>query len=143
KAILAAKEAALTVQASAHKVYTTTLTYPEIISAYEAFAKKSTSCKLFTYGTTDIGKPLHLFVISKSKEFDPETLRKQNKRILLINNGIHPGEPDGIYASIELVNTLLKDETKIPDDVVICIIPVYNVDGCLNRGKYSRANQNG
>lgn len=129
--------------AQPRKVYTTTPAYPEIISTYDAFAKKSTSCKLLTYGTTDVGKPLHLFVISQTKEFDPEKLRAQNKRILLINNGIHPGEPDGIDASIEMVNTLLKDESKIPNDVVVCIIPVYNIDGCLNRGKYSRANQNG
>ena len=125
------------------KNYSTTLTYYEIVSSYEAFAKKSTSVKLFTYGTTDVGKPLQLLVISKNKNFNPDSLRKQNKRILLINNGIHPGEPDGIDASVELVNFLLKDETKIPNDVVICIIPVYNIDGCLNRGKYSRANQNG
>lgn len=125
------------------KVYTTTPTYPEIISAYEGFAKQSAYCKLLSYGTTDVGKPLQLFVISKNKMFDPEALRKRDKRILLINNGIHPGEPDGIDASIELVTTLLKDSSKIPDDVVICIIPVYNIDGCLNRGKFSRANQNG
>ena len=140
-------------QSPSRKVYTTTLTYPQIISAYEVFAKQSAYCKLLTYGTTDVGKPLHLFVISKTKEFNPEILRKQNKRILLINNGIHPGEPDGIDASIEMVNTLLKGESNapveasgkagIPNDVVICIIPVYNIDGCLNRGKYSRVNQNG
>jgi len=29
------------------------------------------------------------------------------------------------------------------DKVVIVAIPVYNVDGCLNRGSYSRANQDG
>lgn len=129
--------------AQTKKVYTTTLTYPEIVKTYEDFAKKSSLVKLFTYGTTDVGKPLQLLVISKNKNFDADSLRKQNKRILLINNGIHPGEPDGIDACVELVNTLLKDEKKIPDDVVICIIPVYNIDGCLNRGKYSRANQNG
>ena len=117
------------------KIFTTTPAYPDLVSAYTAFAKQSTSYKLLTYGTTDVGKPLHLLVISKSKEFDPEVLRKQNKRILLINNGIHPGEPDGIDASIETVGTLLKDVNKIPDDVVICIIPVYNVGGCLNRIK--------
>jgi len=124
-------------------VYTTTPTYSEIISTYETFAKQNDCTKLLSYGTTDVGKPLHVFVISKSKEFNPEILRKQNKRVLLINNGIHPGEPDGIDASIEMVKTLLADKTKLPNDVVICIIPVYNVDGCLNRGKYSRANQNG
>lgn len=120
-----------------------TPTYSEIISTYETFAKQNDCTKLLTYGITDIGKPLHLFVISKSKEFTPETLRKQNKRVLLINNGIHPGEPDGIDASIRLAKTLLADKSKIPDSVVICIIPVYNVDGCLNRNKYSRVNQNG
>jgi len=125
------------------RLYTTTPAYTEIVSRYEGFTKQSASCRLLEYGTTDVGKPLHLLVISKSKEFDARTLRNQNKRILLINNGIHPGEPDGIDASIELVNTLLKDESKIPANVVICIIPVYNVDGCLNRGKYSRVNQNG
>ena len=27
--------------------------------------------------------------------------------------------------------------------MVVCIIPIYNVDGALNRGSFSRANQNG
>lgn len=125
------------------KVYTTTPAYAEIVGAYEAFAKQSDACRLLTYGTTDAGKPLHLFVISKTKEFDPVKLRAAGKRVFLINNGIHPGEPDGIDASIELVNTFLKEPAKLPNDVVVCIIPVYNVDGCLNRGRYSRANQNG
>jgi hypothetical protein len=125
------------------KVFTTTPTYEEIITAYTGFSMESPNTKLLTYGTTDVGKPLHLFVISKDRVFDPVELRKQNKRILLINNGIHPGEPDGIDASIELVKTLLAKPALLPSDLVICIIPVFNVDGCLNRGKYSRVNQNG
>ncbi|MEW6467601.1 MAG: M14 family metallopeptidase [Bacteroidota bacterium] len=125
------------------KVYTTTLTYPEIIAAYQSLEKKSPYAKLLTCDTTDIGKPLHLFVISKSKVFDPAGVSKLGKTVLLINNGIHPGEPDGIDASVEFATTLLSNEKNIPDSVVICIIPVYNIDGCLNRGKYSRANQNG
>ncbi len=130
-------------QTGSRKVYNTTLTYSEIVSSYESFSKQSPFVKLFSCGTTDVGKPLQLFVISKTKEFDPDSLKKKNKRILLINNGIHPGEPDGIDASVEMVKTLLAKPSEIPDDVVICIIPVYNIDGCLNRGKYSRANQNG
>jgi hypothetical protein len=125
------------------KVFTTTPTYDEIITAFTGFSRESPQTKLLTYGTTDAGKPLHLFVISKSRVFDPAELRKQGKRILLINNGIHPGEPDGIDASIELTKTLLSQPNKLPDNLVICIVPVFNVDGCLNRGSYSRANQNG
>ncbi|MGB4774298.1 MAG: M14 family metallopeptidase [Daejeonella sp.] len=118
-----------------------TATYSEIISFYTTLDQKYDQMKMFTCGLTDIGKPLHLVVLSKDKVFDPTIIRKQNKRILLINNGIHPGEPEGIDASMMLARDLLE-KNKLPNDVVICIITVYNIDGCLNRG-VSRVNQNG
>lgn len=120
-----------------------TTTYTEAIRFYEGLAKTfPQQAKLFTYGSTDFGKPLHLLVLSKKGVFDPQTLRKNNKRIFLINNGIHPGEPEGIDASMMLARDLLKGN-KLPEDVVICIIPVYNIDGSHNRSGTSRANQNG
>lgn len=124
-----------------HKTATTT--YAEAISFYENLAKAyPQQAKLFTYGSTDFGKPLHLLVLSKSKVFDPAALRKSDKRILLINNGIHPGEPEGIDASMMLARDLLKNN-KLPENVVIAIIPLYNIDGSHNRTGTSRANQNG
>lgn len=121
----------------------TTTTYEEAITFYQglaaSFPKQS---KLLTYGNTDFGKPLHLLVLSKDGIFDPDGVKKANKRILLINNGIHPGEPEGIDASMILARTLLKNN-QLPSDVVICIIPVYNIGGSHNRYSTSRANQNG
>jgi len=119
-----------------------TTTYDNAISYYENLAKKYPQSKLFTYGNTDFGKPLHLLVLSKNKVFDPAQIRTNNKRIFLINNGIHPGEPEGIDASMMLARDLLKDN-KLPEDVVICIIPLYNIGGSFNRSGTSRANQNG
>ncbi|RDC54410.1 hypothetical protein DU508_22075 [Pedobacter chinensis] len=119
-----------------------TTTYNEAISYYENIAKTYPQAKLFTYGSTDFGKPLHLLVLSRDRVFDPIAIRKNNKRILLINNGIHPGEPEGIDASMMLARDLLKTD-QLPKDVVICIIPVYNIDGSFNRTSTSRANQNG
>jgi hypothetical protein len=119
-----------------------TATYDEAIAFYQKLAKSSAQAKLLTYGSTDFGKPLHLLVLSKDKIFDPAEIRKSNRRILLINNGIHPGEPEGIDASMMLARDLLKDNL-LPENVVICIIPVYNIDGSFNRGNSSRANQNG
>jgi len=119
-----------------------TATYTEAIHYYQSLAKTYPQAKLMTYGPTDFGPPLHLLVLSKDKMFDPMAIRKSNKRILLINNGIHPGEPEGIDASMMLARDLLK-ENKLPKNVVICIIPVYNIDGSFNRGSTSRANQNG
>lgn len=124
-----------------HKKETTT--YAEAISFYEGLAKAyPQQAKLFTYGSTDFGKPLHLLVLSKTKIFDPAAIRKANKRFFLINNGIHPGEPEGIDASMMFARDLLKSN-KLPEDVVIGIIPVYNIDGSHNRTGTSRANQNG
>jgi len=118
-----------------------TATYAQVISYYQKLSRQYPQMKLFNYGTTDIGKPLTLIVLSKDKIFDPAQIKKQNKRVLLINNGIHPGEPEGIDASMMLTRDLLKNN-KLPKDVVLCFIAVYNIDGCLNRG-VSRPNQNG
>ncbi|MBC7745788.1 MAG: hypothetical protein H7096_11870 [Flavobacterium sp.] len=118
-----------------------TATYSEAISFYQALDKKYAQLKLITYGLTDIGIPLHLAVLSRDGDFDPAEIRKKNKTIILINNGIHPGEPEGIDASMMLARNLLK-KNEIPANVVICIVPIYNVDGSLNRGN-SRINQNG
>jgi hypothetical protein len=119
-----------------------TATYDEAIAFYKKLVKTAPQAKLFSYGSTDFGKPLHLLVLSKYKVFDPAEIRKSNKRILLINNGIHPGEPEGIDASMMLARDLLKGN-RLPEDVVICIIPIYNIDGAFNRSNTSRANQNG
>jgi hypothetical protein len=122
-----------------------TVTYAEAIDFYTQLDSGHERAKLFTYGPTDCGKPLHLFVISSDKDFDPVSLHKKNKRIILINNAIHPGEPDGVDACIKwsediLVRNLYDSLLK---NVVICIIPVYNIDGALDRGCCARANQNG
>jgi hypothetical protein len=118
-----------------------TATYAEVMTYYQTLAKQQPQMKLLNYGSTDIGKPLTLVVLSKDKVFDPVLIKKQNKRVLLINNGIHPGEPEGIDASMMLARDLLK-KNQLPKDVVICFIAVYNIDGNMNRGQ-SRANQNG
>ncbi|WP_413670052.1 M14 family zinc carboxypeptidase [Mucilaginibacter sp. Mucisp86] len=119
-----------------------TATYAQVIDYYQKLNKLyPEQMKLINYGTTDVGKPLTLVVLSKDKVFDPAVIKKQNKRVLLINNGIHPGEPEGIDASMMLVRDMLKNNT-LPKDVVICLIALYNIDGNLNRG-VSRVSQNG
>ncbi|TDQ09413.1 zinc carboxypeptidase [Pedobacter metabolipauper] len=119
-----------------------TTTYNQAIQYYTDLIKNFPEARLLSYGSTDFGKPLHLLVLSADKNFDPVKIRKDNKRILLINNGIHPGEPEGIDASMMLARDLLTQKA-LPKNVVICIIPVYNIDGSFNRSSTSRANQNG
>jgi len=119
-----------------------TSTYDAAILFYKELAKTYPQARLLSYGNTDFGKPLSLLVLSEDKVFDPAAIRKSDKRILLINNGIHPGEPEGVDASMMLARDLLKNN-QLPSNVVICIIPIYNIDGSFNRSSTSRANQNG
>ncbi|RYY13352.1 MAG: hypothetical protein EOO04_32040, partial [Chitinophagaceae bacterium] len=122
---------------------TETPTYQEIISWWKALDEKYPQISLRTMGATDAGFPLHLVIVSADKDFDFSSLRKKNKRIILINNGIHPGEPDGIDASMLLVRDIVSGSRKLPADIVLAIIPVYNIGGCLNRSANYRVDQNG
>jgi Zinc carboxypeptidase len=118
-------------------------TYFEAIDWYKALDKQSPLLQMKTMGMTDAGYPLHLVLLSSDGQFNPSTWHRQKKAVVLINNGIHPGEPDGIDASMMLVRDIVKGKIKLPGNVVLALIPVYNIGGCLNRNKSSRANQNG
>ena len=118
----------------------TTPTYAGIIEAYKEIADSNPlTSRLDIVGTTDVGKPLHALIIDARGMFEPVTAGR-NQVVCMILNGIHPGEPCGINASIAFA----REKASHPDsNVVYCIIPVYNVGGALNRGSSSRANQNG
>jgi len=117
--------------------------YHEIISWWQQLDKQSGKIKMLTMGMTDAGYPLHLVVVANNGDHNVENIRKNNKRIILVNNGIHPGEPDGIDASMLLARDIVVNKIKIPDNVVLAIIPVYNIGGCLNRSANYRVDQNG
>lgn len=117
--------------------------YSEIISWWKMMDDRSPIIKMQTMGPTDAGFPLHLVVVSNDGDFNMNSLHRKNKRIILINNGIHPGEPDGIDASMLLVRDIAIHKIKLPDNVVLAIIPVYNIGGCLNRSPWYRVDQNG
>ena len=86
---------------------------------------------------------MHLVLISSDKTFNPKKWHQENKIVILINNGIHAGEPDGIDASMMLARDIANNKIKVPENVCLAIIPVYNIGGCLNRNSTTRVNQNG
>lgn len=94
-------------------------------------------------GPTDAGFPLHLIVVSGDKNFDIKSIKAAKKNIIFINNGIHPGEPDGIDASMLLVRDIVQNKYKLPSSIVLAVIPVYNIGGALNRSAAYRIDQAG
>lgn len=118
-------------------------TYEQTITWYRQLDEEYASINMQEAGPTDVHFPLHVVYFDKSAKFDVSGWKREGKLILLINNGIHPGEPDGIDASMMLMRDVASGKMKVPDNIVLAIIPVFNVGGMLNRGSYSRANQNG
>jgi Zinc carboxypeptidase len=118
-------------------------TYFEAINWYKNLDKQSEKVLVKEMGITDAGYPLHVVLVSNDAKFDAVQWHKQNKAVVLINNGIHPGEPDGIDASMMLVRDIVLGKLRLPNNIAVAIIPVYNIGGCLNRTAFSRTNQNG
>jgi hypothetical protein len=123
----------------------TTPTWEQVIARYEALDRAHQGAQLTTFGHDDGGQPLHLFILADGSGFSPDSIRAAGKAILWITNGIHPGEPDGIDASLMLARGLLENDQLMGllARVAVCIVPVYNVGGALQRGSHSRANQDG
>lgn len=117
-----------------------TATYEQTIAYFKLLDDAFETISMQEMGVTDSGDRLHLVTFDPDKKFN---FSSTDKAILLINNGIHPGEPDGIDATMMLFRDLATGKIRVPENVLIANIPVYNIAGMRNRNAHSRANQNG
>lgn len=120
-----------------------TPTYSEIIDWWKKADQLSSLLTLQTKGPTDAGYPLHVAIVSNKGYRSIYSARNAGASIILINNGIHPGEPDGIDASMLLAKKVIEKKITLPPNLVLAIIPVYNIGGCLNRSANYRVDQEG
>ena len=121
---------------------TETSTYEQTIQFFKNLAKVYPEIAIDSIGKTDSGKPLHYVILGSDSE-NLTTENSKNKTRVLINNGIHPGESDGIDATMMLFRDYVDGKLSLPKDVVLITIPIYNIGGSLNRNSTSRTNQNG
>jgi hypothetical protein len=120
-----------------------TATYFETIDFYKKLQKQTKLIQVKEMGETDAGYPLHIVLVSADAECNPTIWQKQNRVIFFINNSIHPGEPDGVDASMLLVRDIVAKKISLPKNVALAIIPIYNIGGALNRNSTTRVSQNG
>jgi hypothetical protein len=119
-----------------------TPTYPKLVSFYDSLAKKR-QVELYNMGTSDHGLPIYLCVLNGEKDSLKTFSTFKEKTNIFVNNGIHPGEPDGINACGKITLDFIKGKFKMKNRVTFSFILCYNVGGAMNRGSYSRANQDG
>ena len=123
-----------------------TTDWASCIAFYETLARTFPQVlRFFPIGTSDNGLPLHAGVVSADGVFDREAIHAAGRPVFFNNNGIHPGEPEGIDACMALVRDFCTQPQRLAalGQTVFLFIPVYNVDGCLNRQATSRVNQLG
>jgi hypothetical protein len=123
-----------------------TTTWQECIAFYQELARRFPRVLQFEQiGLSDAGLPIHAGIVSGDGQFDRAAIKAAGRPVFFNNNGIHPGEPEGIDACMALVRDLCFEPARLAalGDTVLLFIPVYNVDGAVNRSDTSRVNQDG
>ncbi len=123
-----------------------TTTWAECIAWYEMLAQRFPAVLSFgQVGTSDAGVPIHAGVVTADGVFDRAQLKREGRPVFFNNNGIHPGEPEGVDACMALVRDFCVDPARLAalGKTVFLFVPLYNVDGSLNRADTSRVNQDG
>jgi len=121
----------------------TSPSYPELVAYLKKLDKENKEIKLFNMGLSDYGLPIYVVIINADSDSTKTFEKARNGTTILINNAIHPGEPDGINASLIWIDEWIKQGKPCKSFPMVAIIPAYNVGGMMQRSSTSRANQNG
>lgn len=130
--------------------------YSQIKAYFEKLDQESGKLKLFTIGSSTLGKPMIMAVITSEENMvkldtyrdivkklrDPGTLAvdeakrlaKEGKIILLITCNIHATEIASTQMAMELAYKLITGNTpfdakKVLNDVIVLLVPTTNPDG--------------
>ena len=123
-----------------------TATWQQCVPFYEKLAAYfPTVLRFEQIGVSDNGIPMHAGVITSDAVFDREQIKREGRPVFFNNNGIHPGEPEGIDTCMALVRDFCTRPERLAalGRTVFLFVPIYNVDGCWNRQNTSRVNQDG
>lgn len=117
--------------------YIETSRYDETVAFCRALADASPYAEYRVFGTSPEGRELPLLWVDKSPRSDTP--------LFFIIAGIHAGEIDGKDAGLTLLRDVLifNKHRGLLDNIRICFVPIFNVDGHERWSKYSRPNQIG
>ena len=137
-----------------------TANYFECVAWYKQLAATFPAyCSLQSIGLGDVGKDIYVLKLNGTAmdrmdrfgngdvglEAGPKVQATPLVKVL-INNNIHPGEPEGTDACMILLRDMLffgQYWQQVLPYLQLHVICQYNVDGTLTRSGTSRANQNG
>lgn len=121
----------------------TTPTYSELITHLKNVSNAHKEVELYNMGKSDYGLPIYVCIVNGEKDSIKTFQKARGETTILINNAIHPGEPDGVNACLIWLDNWIAKGKKVDNLPLVAFIPAYNVGGMMNRSSTSRANQNG
>ena len=119
--------------------------YDETVMFCKKLDSASAMVHYSTFGYSPQGRALPLLIADKEGNFDPASVKRSGKPVILIQAGIHAGEIDGKDAGLVFFRDLIVygKNVSLLEKVTILFIPILNVDGHERFGPYNRINQNG
>jgi len=95
-----------------------------------ALGAQSDLLRVQSFGTSEEGRPLLLATLSNPPAGLPGEARALERPLVFVQANIHAGEVEGKEAVQNLMRRLtLGDLRPLLDQVVVLVVPVYNVDG--------------
>lgn len=125
--------------------FTRTPRYEETMAWFERLDAASEQVQMAPFGVSPQGRTLRTVVLASDGEFTPALAQASGKPIVLIQAAIHPGENEGKDALMALARdlTVANVHRDLLKDVVLVLVPIFNVDGHERFSPYNRINQNG
>jgi Zinc carboxypeptidase len=118
--------------------------YEATLAFLRRLAGRLPAMRLTSFGRSAAGRPLPLVVVSRERAWTATAARRLRKPVVLIQNGIHPGEIDGKDACLMILRDLaLGRRRELLDAATLLIVPIYNVDGHERISPHNRPNQDG
>jgi hypothetical protein len=125
--------------------YLETVTYEECIAFSKQLADQSPLIHFQIIGKSPQKRDIPMLIIDKDGFIQPSDIRNAGRIVLMVQAGIHAGEPDGTDAMFLLLRDMVyeKKNLELIDAVSILFIPSFNVEGLSRWSRFNRINQNG
>jgi hypothetical protein len=114
--------------------YTETSLHADVLAFVRALASRGDPrLHVGSFGASPLGRELPLLVLSAQGIRTPAEARARGLPVVLMLDGIHPGEVEGKEASLALVRDVLDGRLPLVADalahLVLVVVPLFNPDG--------------
>ena len=116
--------------ASERSGFTHTATNNDILEYFAKLRWESEYVHIFNMFISDRGNSCPVLVMSNPRVTSHEEAEESGKPVIYLQGGIHPGESEGKEALLMLTRDILfGDKTYLLDELIIMVVPNFNVDG--------------